>query len=216
MFSEEQLKLIQQSARKVKNQGELAVLDRLVADYNKDKTTAFGTFNARQMKVLRFCAQECKRQGSGEMSVYWMVNAWAFASTYMLAGKYRSIDLHFIEALGQWTEPHKNLRGFRRQRIFVGNRFEMHEKAPWERVPELLTHLIDAYYTGAFTEVGDEHYWRMHPAARSAEDEFYYEYESIHPFVDGNGRTGKIIYNYLLGRLDDPIMPPNFWGSSNP
>jgi fido (protein-threonine AMPylation protein) len=57
---------------------------------------------------------------------------------------------------------------------------------------------------------------KNHPLAVTKEDQFYYEYENIHPFRDGNGRTGKILYNYLLGTLDNPKMPPNFWGSSNP
>jgi fido (protein-threonine AMPylation protein) len=49
--------------------------------------------------------------------------------------------------------------------------------------------------------------------------EAYVEYEEIHPFVDSNGRTGKIILNYLNGTLLDPIFPPNdIWGDwiSNP
>jgi hypothetical protein len=177
-------------------------------------------FTDSQLKVVKYCVEECQRQHSGFESIPWMINAWDFAEV-QATGKeanrvVRRVDLILIEDLGRFVEPIKNHDGFRRIPIFVGNRFEMHEKAPWERVPELLKRLVEAYYTGAFTEVGEEHYWRMHPEARSAEDEFYYEYENIHPFVDGNGRTGKIIYNYLLGRLDDPVMPPNFWGSANP
>jgi fido (protein-threonine AMPylation protein) len=47
-------------------------------------------------------------------------------------------------------------------------------------------------------------------------DEAYLEFEEIHPFVDGNGRAGKIIFNWLADSLGDPKMPPNFWGIYNP
>jgi len=37
----------------------------------------------------------------------------------------------------------------------------------------------------------------------------HYQFESIHPFYDGNGRTGRIInilYLVLIGLLDSPIL----------
>lgn len=37
--------------------------------------------------------------------------------------------------------------------------------------------------------------------------EAYKEFEYIHPFVDGNGRVGKIIYNVLMGTMDNPTFP---------
>jgi fido (protein-threonine AMPylation protein) len=58
--------------------------------------------------------------------------------------------------------------------------------------------------------------YKYYRKAKNAQDIFYFEFEQIHPFKDGNGRTGKILYNYLCGTLDDPIMPPNFWGGNNP
>lgn len=44
----------------------------------------------------------------------------------------------------------------------------------------------------------------------------YKEFEEIHPFSDGNGRVGKILFNWLLGMLHEPAMPPNFFGGDNP
>ena len=35
----------------------------------------------------------------------------------------------------------------------------------------------------------------------------YIEFEKIHPFSDGNGRVGLIIFNALNGTIENPIRP---------
>jgi Fic/DOC family len=43
--------------------------------------------------------------------------------------------------------------------------------------------------------------------------EVYREFELIHPFVDGNGRTGKVLLNWRAETLSTPFFPPaDFWG----
>lgn len=42
-----------------------------------------------------------------------------------------------------------------------------------------------------------------HPILRAAA--FHALFENIHPFADGNGRTGRILLNYLLEKRD--ILP---------
>ena len=45
-------------------------------------------------------------------------------------------------------------------------------------------------------------------------EEAYKEFQIIHPFEDGNGRVGKIIYNKLKNSLDNPTFPPIFFPDS--
>jgi fido (protein-threonine AMPylation protein) len=39
--------------------------------------------------------------------------------------------------------------------------------------------------------------------------EFFREFELVHPFVDGNGRTGAILYNAMLNTMLTPTDPPD-------
>jgi len=39
--------------------------------------------------------------------------------------------------------------------------------------------------------------------------EFYWGFEKIHPFTDGNGRVGSLLYNFLDCGLSNPEHPPS-------
>lgn len=228
MFSDVEFDFIRQAATavRIKGQDELAVA-KWIIDLNGHW---YGPWNwiDTKLKIIQFCADECKRQRSGEMSVYDMISAWDFAIEHKIKSSPRStmdfyirrIDLDFIEHIGSLVEPIDNQKGFRQIPIGVTDGFGgWIEKAQWQEVPRLLTLLIESYYEGNLARRVEEVHngWIGHTAiSKNAEDQFYYEYENIHPFRDGNGRSGKILYNYLLGTLENPQMPPNFWGGNNP
>ena len=152
-------------------------------------------FTDEQLNIVAHCAKECSLQRSGENSVYDMVNAWNLVmnirdTVHSMAIKLdHTINLPLILALGRGVEPRKNERGIRVVPVTIGGRLI---GSPPEFIMRNMEMLI-----GAQTNL--------------TPDLFYYEFEEIHPFVDGNGRVGDILYNYLSGALDNPTFPPDFW-----
>lgn len=133
--------------------------------------------------IVRFCAIECELQQSGERSVSWMFSAWQHADMTGLP-----LTTETIDDIGRIVEPSKNHGGFRQCGVRVGRDI----KPDWQDVPRQLGNLVDAQ---------DE----LTPA------EWFYQFEEIHPFRDGNGRTGQILYNLLNNTMVAPVWAPNYW-----
>ena len=147
------------------------------------------------MKIDDFIHQEVCNQGfdlktpEGEKRVEWMQEAWKTAQDVLMDWP----DSSFIALLGKLIEHDKNRNGFRTTvNVRVENRF-----AP---------HCGDVRYLM-------ELLCRWEPTIGQECLEWYRCFEIIHPFEDGNGRVGKILYNWWLGTLDDPEFPPDLFGS---
>lgn len=140
-------------------------------------------------RVVQWAAQECAWQQSGEVSVWRMVDAWLYAHRRQL----RPVTLRDVLTLGRLVEPQVNRAGIRK----VGVRVGWDVKLEPERVPAALSALLEAQ--PSLGTIG------------SPVERWFREYEDVHPFRDGNGRTGSILLNWLRGSLPRPIYPPNLW-----
>lgn len=142
------------------------------------------TTSSLTLDIVHFCARECQLQMSGERSVGWMVDALLYAQDQAD----HPITVDDVIIVGRLCEPHDNLYGFRRCGVQIGYELKMN----WEVIPEQIDLLLEQQNV-------------LSP------EEFFRSYEQVHPFADGNGRSGVILFNWLKGTLDAPIWAPNFW-----
>lgn len=145
-----------------------------------------------ELRIIEYVTEEVARQGhdlatsEGQRRIEWMFGAWSWA---VAESRRRLPTVQDASYLGKLIEPEKNFNGFRQCGVRVGPRI----CPPWQTVRALLDSLF--------------------ANKERVPLNFYRDFEMIHPFVDGNGRTGKILLNWLNGTLCNPIFPPNdFWG----
>ena len=75
--------------------------------------------------------------------------------------------------------------------VYSGEKL-IHMAPPYDRVPELITSLMQ------WARDSEDH-----PLIKSCV--FHYEFEFIHPFSDGNGRTGRLWHTLILSKWNDSM-----------
>lgn len=145
--------------------------------------------------IVKFCAGECERQQSGEMSVYHMVCAYGRTMSINCSAAFgkngpsvNSVE-DVIMTIGKTLEPVKNSGGYRITSVRFANGTQA---IPARNIPDAMQSLC-------------------HNGNLLTPEEFCKEFMDIHPFIDGNGRTGAIVYNWMYNTMENPIAMPNFY-----
>jgi len=171
-----------------------------------------------------FIHDEVVRQGhdprvkdDGGVRVDGMRMAWEYATAVAATRLDPTVD--DILAIGALIEPKKNGRGFRDGNVTIAGRLG----APPEAIPLFVKRLVDAlpiaaeqYRIGAHPEQMRPDTFKDDVARIRTADDWYLAFEYVHPFFDGNGRTGKVLHNWLMFTLDDPVLVADYFGGGNP
>jgi len=83
--------------------------------------------------------------------------------------------------------PKKNRGAYRRQAVYVGGK----EKLFYQEIPRAITEWIEK----ANKSISESEILADHIA-----------FEEIHPFIDGNGRSGRIFLNYMRVKRGLPVF----------
>lgn len=143
---------------------------------------------------IGYAAKEVERQGDPAIAVYHMLVAMHWLRDAVLEGKVSRYHLGIedIMVLGYSVKPMVNtLSGegnIRKTEVMFA---DGGEASIAQEVPFRLERYVEN--------------WPDMDA-----DEAYQEFEYIHPFKDGNGRVGSLLFNLKAGSLSKPILSPEY------
>jgi hypothetical protein len=163
---------------------------------------------------------DTRLEDDGGKRIRFMTRAWQYAQE---TAESRLPTVDDVLQLGAMIEPSYNsVRGvpeFRHENVYIGDRLGVYPPFIRDTMRVLMDRAsavvpgpawrgyVNRFVIEAFTGQAEE---------IETVDQFYVAFEWIHPFRDGNGRTGKILHNWLSGTLDDPVLVSDYFGGGNP
>lgn len=142
--------------------------------------------------VREWCRNECIRQhATTDGDFRNMERSWHYAFGLFRSGV-PPLIVSEIRIMAEMVDPIANPRGRFRTgpAVFMNGGRACH------------AHLIESHLTWLVECLKDG----MTP------NEFYQDLMWIHPFKDGNGRVGALVYNILNGTILNPVVPPEYGG----
>lgn len=142
-------------------------------------------------KIPRSSIEEAIRQG-GKVRNDEIGNT--LRSVYFIDNDFK-MSLAHIKQLHSALLAHEPSKfGLRKERVVVGNS----EVVNWKEIKPRLKELLDWY------KCANKNWYPPELAFT-----FYYRFERIHPFIDGNGRAGRLLMNKIL--KDHKYHPIIIW-----
>lgn len=186
--------------------------------------------------IESFIHDEVVRQGhdtenehDGGQRIRWMLGAWQYAQRAREVAE--TFTVQDIERIAAHIEPGTNTLGVRTYGIHIGG----HAGAPPRLIPTMLAQLVGSQTraverSGRTIPMPEEVItsFERQDEVKALEafndlrkriktvDDWYLLFEFVHPFGDGNGRTGKILHNWLLNSLSAPVLVYDYFGGGNP